>query len=114
MARAFPSYADTFGMTLAEKDWPGTDALIFYGQIAALARIEHLDEQDILAVVMAHEIGHLLLGVGHSPTGLMRAKWNRAELNLAAWGRLKVTPEQSLLIRDVVAARRAGADPRSR
>jgi hypothetical protein len=112
MARAFPSYADTFGITLAEKDWPGTDALVFYGRLAALARAQHLSEQDILAVVMAHEVGHLLLGIGHSPTGIMRAKWNQRELILAERGLLLFTPEQSHLIRDKVTARRAGAEGR--
>jgi len=113
MARAFPSYADAFGITLAEKDWPGTDALILYGRVAELARTEHLFEQEILAAVMAHEIGHLLLGVSHSSTGIMRAKWNQEELILAEQGLPHFTPEQSLLIRDEVAARRAGADGRS-
>jgi hypothetical protein len=111
-ARAFPSYPDTFGITLAEKNWPGTDAIIFYGRIATLARADHLFEQDILAAVMAHEIGHLLLGVGHSPTGIMRAKWDQKELILAERGLLMFTPEQSVPIRDEVAARRAHADAR--
>ena len=113
MARALPSYADTFGITFAGTDRPGTDAVILYGRVAALARTEYLYEQDILAAVMAHEIGHLLVGGGHSPTGIMRAKWNRRELLLAGRGQLVFTPEQSLLIRDEVAARRAHADGRS-
>jgi hypothetical protein len=111
-ALAFPSYADTFGITLAEKDWLGTDAIIFYGRIATLARAEHRFEQDILAAVMAHEIGHLLLGVGHSPTGIMRAKWDQKELILAERGLLLFTPEQFVLIRKEVAARQANGDRR--
>ena len=63
---------------------------------------------------MAHEIGHLLLGVGHSPTGIMRAKLNRWDLLQAGRGQLKFTPEQSLLIRDEVAARRANRDGRGK
>jgi len=112
MARAVPSYADTFGITFAEKDRPGTDTVILYGRVAELARTEYLYEQDILAAVMAHEIGHLLLGGGHSPTGIMRAKWNQKELKLAGQGQLQFTPEQSLLIRDELAARWADADRR--
>ncbi|MGA3326447.1 MAG: hypothetical protein ABSF45_18405, partial [Terriglobia bacterium] len=36
---------------------------------------------DILACVIAHEIGHLLLGPNsHSPTGIMMGKWSPEEL----------------------------------
>jgi hypothetical protein len=112
MARAFPSYADTFGLALTEEGRRGKDAMILYGRIAALATTERLYTEDILACVMAHEIGHLLLGRGHSPTGIMRATLNRWELLQAGRGQLKFTPEQSLLIRKEVAARRANRDER--
>jgi hypothetical protein len=113
MAEAVPQYADTFGITLAEKHRLGTDAIILCGRVMELARTEYLYEQDILAAVMAHEIGHLLLGGDHSPTGIMRAKWTRRELLMAGRGQLEFTPEQSVLIRDEVAARRAHADARN-
>ena len=112
MARAVPSDGDTFGLALTEKDRPGKDAMIFYGRIADLATTESLYTEYILAAVMAHEIGHLLLGGGHSPTGIMRAKLNRWDLLQAGRGQLKFTPEQSLLIRDEKAARRANRDGR--
>jgi hypothetical protein len=111
MARAVPSYADTFGITFAERNRLGTDAIILCGRVMELARTEYLYEQDILAAVMAHEIGHLLLGGEHSPTGIMRAKWNRGELRMAGQGLLQFTPEQSLLIRDEVARRADGDGP---
>jgi hypothetical protein len=114
MARAVPADGDTFGMAFTEKDRPGTDAFIFYGRVAELARAESLYEWDILAVVMAHEIGHLLLGGGHSPTGIMRAKWDHNVLKLAARRQLQFTPEQSVLIRKEVAVRQAAGDGRSR
>jgi hypothetical protein len=112
MARAVPSDGDTFGLALTEKDRPGADAIIFYGRVAELARAESLYQWDILAAVMAHEIGHLLLGGDHSPTGIMRAKWDHDVLKLAARRQLQFTPKQSLLIRDEVAARRANRDGR--
>ena len=53
----------------------------------------------VLAHAMAHEIGHLLLPYGHSPTGLMRADWNAKDLDLALDGRLNFTSAQAELIR---------------
>jgi len=113
MAGAFAPYDDSFGMALAGKGRPSTTAVIFYGQVPELARTGYADEQDILAGVMAHEIGHLLLGGAHSATGIMRAKWNREEVKLTGRGQLQFTSEQSLLIRNEVAARPARADGRS-
>lgn len=61
---------------------------------------------DILACVIAHEIGHLLLGPdSHSPTGIMKGKWSKEDLQGAGWGRLVFTPQQGELIRAAVRAR---------
>ncbi len=50
----------------------------------------------ILGHVMAHEIGHLLLGINsHSPWGIMRAHWNQGELALATKCMLLFTEPQS-------------------
>jgi hypothetical protein len=67
-----------------------------------------LDNVIVLAHVMAHEIGHLLLPYGHSATGLMRANWDAGDLHRAVYRQLKFTPEQAALIR----ARLLGAAPR--
>jgi len=54
----------------------------------------------ILGDVVAHEIGHLLLGSrAHSATGIMRGWWDRAQLQRALTGRQLFTPEQSARIR---------------
>jgi hypothetical protein len=112
MARVVPSDGDTFGLALTGEDRPGTEAMILYGRIAELATTESLYTNNILAAVMAHEIGHLLLGGGHSPAGIMRAKLNRWELLQAGRGQLQFTTEQSVLIRKEVAARRASRNGR--
>ena len=60
---------------------------------------------DILACVIAHEIGHLLLGPdSHSPTGIMKGKWSKEDLRGAGWGRLVFTPQQGEIIRAGVLA----------
>jgi hypothetical protein len=57
----------------------------------------------LLGHFMAHEVGHLLLPArSHSPTGLMRAQWTRAELERAQQRRLRFTDEQAQLIRTKV------------
>jgi hypothetical protein len=61
---------------------------------------------EILACVIAHEIGHLLLGPNsHSRTGIMKGKWSAEELRGAGWGRLLFMPQQAELIRADVLAR---------
>jgi hypothetical protein len=61
---------------------------------------------EILACVVAHEIGHLLLGPNsHSPTGIMMGEWSPAALHDAGLGRLLFTPQQGELIRAAVLAR---------
>jgi hypothetical protein len=59
----------------------GTLATIFIDRIEAMARQARTDRLAIVGRVMAHEIGHLLLGTNaHSKTGLMREIWTLAEL----------------------------------
>jgi hypothetical protein len=106
MAQTIAVEGDTFGMALTVDGKPAKDAIIFYQRALDLARTGYVREQEILAAAMTHEIGHLLLGPdSHSPTGIMRAKWNRDELELARLGRLLFTPEQSALLRADALAR---------
>jgi len=60
----------------------------------------------ILGNLMAHELGHLLLGQsGHSVAGIMRAQWRTQELQRAVEGTLFFLPEQAQTIRAQVLAR---------
>jgi hypothetical protein len=63
-----------------------------------------------LGRIMAREIGHALLPFqSHSPQGLMRARWDRADLELAQTRRLRFTPEHAELIRRKVTQLTEGA-----
>ncbi len=54
----------------------------------------------ILGCVIAHELGHLLLGSnGHSRTGIMEPRWEPKQVRQLMMGRLLFTPEQSKLMR---------------
>ncbi len=83
-------------------------ASVVYDRVAGLANADgDLNEAPvILGVAIAHEIGHLLLGRdAHSPTGIMRGRWDRAQLQRALWGRQLFSPDQSTRIRVAMEAR---------
>jgi hypothetical protein len=65
-----------------------------------LARGDSSFETVLLGHLMAHEMGHLLLGAGsHSVSGLMRAHWQQHELELVRQRTLAFTSGQVESIR---------------
>ncbi len=53
----------------------------------------------ILGCVIAHEVGHLLLGSNsHSVSGIMQGNWERGQIRQAMTGTLLFTPEQAKLV----------------
>jgi hypothetical protein len=59
----------------------GKMATVFHDQVEATARRTGVARSELLGRALAHEVGHLLLGVrGHSRTGIMRAVWTDDEL----------------------------------
>jgi hypothetical protein len=83
-------------------------ASILYEHVRELAQ----DSQDrpsvaaILGHVMTHEIGHLLFrSTTHSLMGIMRARWNREDLDCAGRGVLLFTPEEAVSLRKEVQRR---------
>lgn len=80
----------------------GCLAYIFYPRIQTLAAVDDASLSDVLGHVMAHEIGHLLLGPGHSPAGIMQAEWTRRDLESAARNELSFTPQEMELLRAAV------------
>jgi hypothetical protein len=60
-------------------------AYIYYSRITDHARLTDGDPVWVLALVLAHEVGHMLLPeYSHSLSGLMRAKWE---------GRIEIVPD---------------------
>lgn len=55
-------------------------ASVFAERIAAGAARAGLEPRQLLGLVMAHEVGHLLLGQTHSAAGLMSAHWHETAL----------------------------------
>ena len=86
----------------------GRLAYVFYHRVREFIVKRTLSEQEalVLALAIAHEVGHLLLpDRSHSQTGIMRARLDRQDLRLAAFGDLVFTPQQAQSIRIEVARR---------
>jgi hypothetical protein len=78
----------------------GRVAYVIYDRVQDIARHAAVVNSAIMAMVMAHEIGHLLLPNGaHSEDGLMRAKWNRADFRRLAFLNLQFSGAQVSTIR---------------
>jgi len=60
----------------------------------------------VLGDVLAHELGHLLLGPAHSPDGIMCRKFRNDTLLRGEFGSLKFTSEQAGYMRAVLESRR--------
>lgn len=74
---------EAFGLTYVVKESDrGWLATVFVDRIEAAAARAGADAGQLLGRVMAHEVGHLLLGVGyHGPIGVMQAEWSDAMLS---------------------------------
>ena len=90
----------------------GTIATIFWDRVRASAVLSKVSEAGLLGCVMAHEGGHLLLGMNsHSNHGLMSGRWEQEEFNKIAegafsfFGREKKKVEKNALARLEAAAR---------
>jgi len=65
------------GVTYLAEDGVGFQADIFCDRGARLQEESPVDLAILLGIVMAHELGHRLLGTSsHSPAGIMRASWH--------------------------------------
>ena len=85
----------TFGQSFLDGQGAGIYAEVYVTALACSREMEVVSQGDLLGYVVAHELGHLLLGPdSHSPSGVMRAVWQFNDLKQAARGRLAFTPEQ--------------------
>jgi hypothetical protein len=65
-------------------------ALVYYKRVLEEADRHLVPPVRLLACVIAHEIGHIVLASsGHEPDGLMRAVWTAADFRRVSLGRLR-------------------------
>jgi hypothetical protein len=87
------------GVALASDECGGTLS-VSYAQVLRVAGQYRQPVPDILALAMAHEVGHLLLPPpSHSATGIMRAEWDGDDIRRAVVGQLTFTTTEASLIR---------------
>ena len=73
----------------------GTYGSVFLSRVKDAAAEANVPWDIVLANAIAHEGGHLLLGAAHTPRGLMKATWGRAEYEAMYQRRLHFSDEQS-------------------
>ena len=114
MAERRKSDPMTFGFALLpEGGGFGTIVNVYPHRAGELAKGREKTQAVILGHLMAHELGHLLLGVGsHSANGLMHVPWRKKELELVSQGSMFFMPWQAEQMRTQVAARLASEKAR--
>jgi hypothetical protein len=79
-------------------------ASVYACEISKYAEHNELPADSLMAYATTHEIGHLLLGMNHEPTGIMRAVWGKAELREIARGSLRFSRPERQALRHAFAA----------
>ncbi len=96
VARASQDRDSIFGIAFLSQLGEGTYGDVFYPSVEKLYTEGGTSLSRVLGHVMAHEIGHLLLGTNsHSPLGIMRPHWQKDELRSMGMGTLLFTPQQA-------------------
>ena len=81
-------------------------AYVFYSRLQMIALASRGEDLNLMGLVIAHEIGHLLLPYGsHSETGVMRSRWELRELERHDVRQLGFTPFQAQQIRSRASGR---------
>lgn len=74
-AKAGRDREQSLGVSAATKDGTGVHASLHFEQIRNLAGRAKVHSTHLLALIALHELGHLLMGPGHFPLGIMQPHW---------------------------------------
>jgi hypothetical protein len=81
MTALLPAPSSAMGMAAATPNEGGRVAYVFFERLRQAARQARSHAMDVMGLVIAHELGHLLLPAGsHAQRGLMRAVWSLEDL----------------------------------
>jgi hypothetical protein len=91
---------DVIGYAAVPTHGMGRIAYVIHERIRTNAAAVGMREAHLLGLVMAHEIGHLLLpGLGHAQSGLMRRQMEAADLRQIYEGQAAFKPAEADLVR---------------
>ncbi len=91
------------GFAAAEPGVGGRIAYVIYDRVKDITRGTQVDDMRMMGIVMAHEIGHLLLtDRSHSEDGVMRGNWEQSEFRSLRPGDLRFSHLQAVEIRRMV------------
>jgi hypothetical protein len=103
--KASPVKEHIFGQSFQNAAGEGNYVLVYYAGLKAFRGATTVSTGELLGCVIAHELGHLLLGTAsHSPTGLMSAVWQDPELQQVVRGNLFFTGGEGERMRSRFAA----------
>ena len=106
-----PTSLEAMGRAFLNADGIGDMADVYYGAIRELAQLNPIAGDDqVMGYTIAHELGHLLIGAGHRPNGLMRAALGKKELDALNHRHLKFNEDEQTAIRIKLASRAALPD----
>lgn len=99
--------AETFGSAVFPEDGGfGVFAIVRADRAQEPAREGGPGFGVLLGHLIAHELGHLMLGIGgHSPSGVMHVPWNTKQLEMISQGTMSSMPWQAEKIRAGLLAR---------
>lgn len=89
---------DAMGRAHIDLEGEGRTVDVFVGALREFESQHNTGIESLLGCVIVHEIGHLLLGPGHSARGIMQSPWRGSEAKSIAKGGLKFDPSQSRAI----------------
>jgi hypothetical protein len=90
----------TIGFAAVERGVGGRVAYVIYDRVRDFAGDTTVDDMRMMGIVMAHEIGHLLLAhQSHSAGGLMRGRWQQSEFRSSRPHDLHFSEPQAVEIR---------------
>lgn len=99
LPKAGATSLEAMGRAFMNVDGTGNMADVYYGAIRELALLDPVAGADqVMGYTMAHELGHLLIGAGHRPNGLMRAALSKKELDALNHRHLKFNEAEQATI----------------
>jgi len=111
LPKAGATSLEAMGRAFMNVDGTGNMADVYYGAIRELTLLDPVAGADqVMGYTMAHELGHLLIGAGHRPSGLMRAALSKKELEALNRRHLKFNEAEQAAILHKLQSRAGGAN----